>query len=193
MLIEEEEEAPAKNEFVKVALLSDPSDANSEKNYINFRYFRQGRPEKWLKAQEDLEKIFEGQNVTSPAGKFRLVREFLKGDALRVFDLKARSTLDASGNILVSEDALNGSMMAVTQHIFPRNALARQKRWMRRWMKKPREMSARQFAARVMEIVSKFPKYPGYRPEHAVPEDEVADMVVTGCPFSWEGDDSPGF
>jgi len=81
LLIEEEEEAPAKNEFVKVALLSDPSDANSEKNYINFRYFRQGRPEKWLKAQEDLEKIFEGQNVTSPAGKFRFVREFLKGDA----------------------------------------------------------------------------------------------------------------
>ena len=40
-----EEDAPAKNEFVKVAILADPSDPNSEKNYINFRYFKQGSPE----------------------------------------------------------------------------------------------------------------------------------------------------
>ena len=47
-------------------------------------------------------------------------------------------------------------------------------------------MTARQYTARVMDIVSKFHRYPGYKPAHEVPEDEVADMVVTGCPHSWE-------
>ena len=107
----EEEDVPAKNEFVKVAILSDPTYADSEKNYIKFRYFKQGTPEKWLKAQEDLEKIFEGQNVSTPAGKSSLVRgQFLKGDALRVFELKARSIVDADGNVLVTEDAFKSLM-----------------------------------------------------------------------------------
>ena len=30
---------PAKDEFVKVAILSNPDDPDSEKNYINVRYF----------------------------------------------------------------------------------------------------------------------------------------------------------
>ena len=183
----EEEDVPAKNEFVKVAILSNPADPDSEKNYINFRYFKQGTPEQWLKAQEDLEKIFEGQNVTTPSGKFRLVRgQSLKGDALRMFELKARSIVDADGNVLVTEDAFQASMMAVTEHVFPRNALARQKRWMRRYMKKPISLTVRQYTARVMEIVSKFHRYPGYKPAHEVPEDEVTDMIVSGCPHSWE-------
>jgi hypothetical protein len=37
-----------------------------------------------------------------------------------------------------------------------------------------------------MEIVSKFHRYPGYKPAHEVPEDEVTDMIVSGCPHSWE-------
>ena len=53
-------------------------------------------------------------------------------------------------------------------------------------MRKPLAMTVRQYIARVLEMVQQFKYYPDYKPEFAVTEDEVADIVVSSCPHDWE-------
>ena len=177
---------PAKDEFVKVAILSNPDDPDSEKNYINVRYFKDGSPEDWIHLQENLVTMFAGQGVGTWQGKFTIARQHLQGDALRVFNATAATCLDVDDNPQVDRESFNKSIAAVSRHVFPRNALATQKRWMRKWMRKPLTMTVRQYIARVLEMVQQFKYYPDYKPEFAVTEDEVADIVVSSCPHDWE-------
>ena len=104
-----------------------------------------------------------------------------------MFEMKAKSIIDAEDVERGRTDAdFKKCIDAVTKHVFPRNALAIQKRWMRRWMRKPRELNVRQYVARITEIVSKFCLYPGYKTEMAMTDDEVADIVANSVPNLWE-------
>ena len=149
-IIEKELQEPKKGEFLKFWVYSNPSDTDSAKNYINVRIYKVGTPENWLKTMEDIDTLIKGQALTTADQKITLARSILKGDAKRVFEMQAKTIIDdADVEEGLTDADFHKCIAAVTKHVFPRNALAIQKRWMLRWMRKPRELNVRQYVARV--------------------------------------------
>ena len=78
---------------------------------------------------------------------------------------------------------------SVSEHVFPRNASKIQKRFLRRYLRKPLEVSTRQYAARVSEINDYFAYFPIEGNEAAptkLPVDEIVDILEFGCPPKWQ-------
>jgi hypothetical protein len=69
----------------------------------------------------------------------------------------------------------------------PHKVLAKQKRWMRRNMRKPLDMSVREYANRLMTInndeITKLP--PAFDDTQKLSDDEIIDILTSGIPKSW--------
>ncbi len=77
----------------------------------------------------------------------------LRGDALAAFNVGA----NAAGNKTNANFTL--SYRALIRHFFPARALALQKRVMRRYMCKPKEMDMRTFMGRLTKINNKLVEF----------------------------------
>ena len=82
-------------------------------------------------------------------------------------------------------------MHAVCKHIFGPRALASQRRFMRRYMRKPRNMSMKEYKARVAELdlkLAHFPKLANGAPadNQRLQEDELMDIYEFSIPTSWQ-------
>ena len=171
---------PKKGDFLKIALRTNPTDANSDTYSLNIRYFRTGTPEDFLKWRKDYDKVIRGQNLTTGPSKYAMARNLLQGDALRVFNTAAST----EGN--ETNENFQKVLNALTRHIFPRKALVRQKRYMRRQMRKPYNMKIRTYVARVREMNDDFPLYPPFEADVKLADDELADIIEAGIPNSWQ-------
>ena len=175
-----EQSEPKKGDFLKIALRTNPTDSSSDTYSLNIRHFRTGTPEEFLKWRKDYDMVIRGQNLTNGPAKYAMARTLLQGDALRVFN-NAASTESTETN-----ENFQKVLNALTRHIFPRKALVRQKRYMRRQMRKPYNMKIRTYVARVREMNDDFPLYPPFDKDASLPDDELADIIEAGIPNSWQ-------
>ena len=76
----------------------------------------------------------------SGPNQYLLARRLLQGDVLTVFEKAA--TAQTSEMIATFKVCLE----ELKKHIFPQRALANQTRYMRRFLRKPRDMTVREFA-----------------------------------------------
>ena len=97
-------------------------------------YFRDQTPEEWLLFKKKLNWCMIGQNAIGRATKYALARRLLAGRALADFNHAAT----ANGNKSLAN--YTRCIQAVTLGVFPQKALQDQKRWKRRFLKKPRDM-----------------------------------------------------
>ena len=109
-----------------------------------------------------------------------MARMLLQGDALRIFENKAANV----GNEM-NEHFLQ-VMQMVTKHVFPWQALVRQKHCMHCMMQKPRTMKVREFGTRVVEMNDQFSFYPPFLMENRLPDDELANIVEAAMPQQWQ-------
>lgn len=137
-----------KGHYVTARLRTVSTNKNSQIYNLNIPIFRTCTPESFLEFQWDLTEAIIGQNITAGARKYAMACRLLQGDALAVFNVHARQ-LGAETN--AHYDAV---MQALCKHSFPQQALRVQKRYMRRYMRKPREMTTREYIARVNKINS---------------------------------------
>jgi hypothetical protein len=84
--------------------------------------FDHGSPEEWLKFHTKLNLIIQGNGLTTGPNRYNLMCALLKGKALCHFNNKVQE-LDTATVAHHTE-----CMQAVTEHIFPKNALQTQKR-----------------------------------------------------------------
>ena len=71
--------------------------------------------------------------------------------------------------------------------VLPYKALERQKRFMRRKMRKPVDMKIRQYVSHLTRINSdELPHMPPFLPDQQLSGDEILDIVMFGIPKSWE-------
>jgi hypothetical protein len=172
----------AKGEYITLKLRTVPADENSATHDLIVPYFSMGTPEEWLRWKRDLGRVLQGQNVTTGPGKYNMTRRLLEGDALAAFNAAAAM----HGN--ETNDNFLACMRDVTTHIFPARALQMQKRFMRRFLRKPAGTKTREFVARVNEINEFIREFPTVNGEAAtpLPEDEILDLLEFGVPNSWQ-------
>ena len=169
-----------KNECLVMKLRSDPAVADSQTYDLTVKYFRTGTPEEWLLFRRDLKRILSGQNITTGPAKYVMIRRLIFGDTLAVFNNAAQ----AHGNETNANFEL--SLTDVSTHIFPQRALAHQKRYMRRYMRKPREVAMREFAARVSELNEYLSEFPPYAVNQNLSNEEIVDILEFAVPNSWQ-------
>ena len=172
----------AKGTYITLKLRTVPNDDNSATHDLSVPYFNTGTPEEWLRWKRDLGRVLQGQNVTTGPGRYSMTRRLLEGDALAAFNVAAGN----HGN--ETNDNFMRCIADVTAHIFPARALQLQKRFMRRFLRKPAGTKTREFVARVNEInefLKEFPT-PNGVVATALPEDEILDVLEFGVPNSWQ-------
>ena len=161
-----------------------PTDATSAKYKKNVKYYEGGCPKAHLIFVEDVHKILIGQNNTTGPEQYAMTRTLLRGDALRIFD-NERSIIIGAEDVETPENLIL-VLNAVGKAVFPNRALVKQKRYMRRFLKKPREMSWRQFISELIQMNDKVEKYPPYATNQKLTDLEVLKIEEFGAPQTWQ-------
>ena len=169
-----------KGDYVTLKCKTRPGDRDSATYDLPIPYFKSGTPEEFLKWKRNVEKAISGQGATDGPSKYTLTRRLLDGNALTAFNLKAEEfQTETNPNFLeVIED--------LTRHVFPIKALQTQKRYMRRFLRKPRDMKTREYVSRVCEINEMLVHFPTADQESKLPNDEMLDLLEFGMPSSWQ-------
>jgi hypothetical protein len=160
--------------------------------------------------------VLEGLAVNTAQGKLTMYRQHLSGQALAQFNLgytanrdvaherlrqaagrtaaQANNATDATIQAAINgvpvpgpADAfVEGAVHALIAYMAPFKALAKQKRWLRRFCRKPADMTIREFANHVLRInEEELPHLPPFGADQALAEDELIDVVLNGIPRSW--------
>ena len=129
-----------KSEYITLKLRSNPTEKESQTYDLTLPYYNSATPEEWLEFRLNLDKAIIGQNITKPSDMFSMARRVLQGDALASFQEAAADR----GEDKVEK--FTACMNDVTSHVFPQRALQKQKRCMRRSMRKPSHMTVREYA-----------------------------------------------
>lgn len=179
-LVGPESVEPMKNECLTMKLRSDPTDSSSQTYELTVKFFRTGSPEEWLVFCRDLKRVLAGQNITTGPPKYTMARRLIFGDTLAVFN---KAALDKGTE---SSENFESVLKEVSKHIFPQRALAYQKRYMRRYMRKPKDMSTRSFAARLSEMNAYLEHFPPHEENQELDNEEVIDILEFGVPNAWQ-------
>ena len=179
LLREQEEEIP-KNKRIMMKLRSNPSQADSQVYEIVTRAFDHGTPEEWIRHRRTMSRILIGQNITSGPDKFRMIRRLLEGKALADFEASVTThNYNETANNL--ESALND----VAIPIFPKQALQKQRRTMRRQMKKPVGLPVAHYWARLVELNGYLPDFPTGTDQSKISDDDLKEVLEFGIPEVW--------
>jgi hypothetical protein len=81
---------------------------------------------------------------------------------------------------------VQASLKTTIKMVCPYKALEKQKRFMRRKMRKPHDMRIRQFVNHLHRInYEELPQLPPFGPNQPLSQDELLDIVLFGIPKSW--------
>jgi hypothetical protein len=161
-------------------LRTNPSSDDSPTYELKALTFKAGTVEEYILWKRDLAKICVGQNVSDAAGKYAMTRRLLEGDALAAFNKAATAT----GNETNTNYAT--TMRELAKHVFPKNALALQRQWFHRYMRKPSKHTMREYVARVIEINEMLVEFPsGFNTSQLIQEDEIKDLLEFSVPWQW--------
>jgi len=166
--------------YVTLKRKTRPGDRDSATFHLPIPYFKSGTPKEFLKWKRNVEKVISGQGATDGPSKYTLTRRLLDGNALTAFNLKAEEfETETNPNLLeVIED--------LTRHVFPIKALQTQKRFMRRFLRKARDMKTRKYVSHVCEINQMLVHFPAADQDSRLPNDEMLDFLEFGMPSSWQ-------
>jgi hypothetical protein len=180
-LVRDDEKEYAKGSYMSMKLRSTPADEHSPTHEIQVPYFKSGTCEQFLDFLDKVSAVFHGQNLTTGPQKVAFMRTVLKGDALSNFS----QYFITAGN----EDSatFDLAVKSLITHIFPLRALRIQKRYMRRYMRKPRDMKMRTYRNRVVELNNYLAKFPSdFSDAQKIDDEEIVDILEFGTPNKWQ-------
>ena len=180
-LIKDDKKEYTKGSYVSMKLRATPTDKYSPTHEIQVPYFKSGTCKQFLDFYDKVQAVFVGQNLTTGPQKVAFMRTVLKGDAathLIQYFLSA-------GN--KESDTFKLCIRSLITHIFPLRALRIQKRYMRLYMRKPREMKMREYRNRVVELKNYLARFPSnFSDDQKIEDEELVDILEFGTPNKWQ-------
>ena len=178
------EESKVKPEdMLKFKLLSNPTDKDGPTYEMQVKIFKSGTPEEYIKTLIALKKVLKGQNITTGQAQYAMARRLFNGEALTSFNnASAKVGTETVQNLEIVLKKVAGS-------VFPLRAYAMQKQAMRRFMRKPRESTIREYVDRILELndyLVYFPTKDGEADATKLPDEEILDILVFGIPNTWQ-------
>ena len=167
-------------EKMSIQLRMIPTDENSKTFRKTVRVFSTGQPEEYLQWKNALQTCIIGQHATTGPTQYAMARRLLSGYALTTFE--NASTEVATETVATFKTALH----ALRTHVFPRKALHSQKRYMRRHMRKTRDISARVFVARIQEVNNYLNSFPPFAEGQKLDDYELLEIMEASVPKNWQ-------
>lgn len=98
----------------------------------------------------------------------------------------AQAAADAIAIPALHPDHIIYALPAMVTYVAPNKSLVKQKRWLRRFCRKPHDMSIRIFANHVTCINrDELPNMPPFGTRQGLMNDEIIDIILNGIPCSW--------
>ena len=126
-----------------------------------------------------VQKALVGQNVTTGSPMYKYMERVLKGDV----KLKVSQQENLVGSCTVTN--FNIVIATMTVHNFPALAYQDQKRPLRRYLWKPKEMKVITFTTRFIQLNNNLPSFP---PDHvrqmitSNPDEDIKEILYHGIP-----------
>ena len=153
--------------------------------------FCEGNVEEWIRARRAITEIWTQNSVTAPTDRHSNVCAILRGGSLTVYEEhveEAKNPTDDEGvvtTVALSREMVLEGLDAVAETVFPHRALQTQKQWMRRGMRKPRELSFRKTASAVGRLNNALPIFPGGSLSSKFSDTEVVELLEWSIPQTW--------
>lgn len=158
-LIQNEETKKKTDEILKFKLFSTPGKKESALYECQVFIFWTGTSEEFIKAVMSIEKVCKGQSITKAKDKYALARRIFLGEALTAFNNAAKEANSVGTAANKGEETLENYDIVIKQvasAVFPLRAYSIQKQAMRRFMRKPREMSIREYVLVFWKLMNTF-------------------------------------
>ena len=148
---EVKEEKP-KSEVVEFTLKVKASSNTKAQTYKKkVGRFYAGNATDWIEVCKDLEEIWNQNSITAPTDCEANVKTLLHDDSLTAFEACVESArqpvLPATVLAHLTSEMIKDALAEVAKDIFPHRALGNQKLWMRRSVRKPKDMTTRKMTA----------------------------------------------
>jgi hypothetical protein len=163
---------------LKLTLSTEPGNLQGRTLNKIFKIFRTGSPVEWILWRTDYEEVCVEMSVTTGSARNRMVCQMLSDEPLKEFE-RVLATF-ATETIVNSNRALD----AVAIQIFPTNAYAKQKKYLRQGMWKPKILTIRNVYTRICELNSQLASYPNQT--GLSPEDEMKAAFINLCMPDWQ-------
>ncbi len=163
--------------------------ATTYKFYV--KRFNEGTVHEWITTRHALQEIWTQNNNTDGTDRSATVRALLRGESLTVFNAsmeELENPTDAQGirtTANVTADMVATALGLVAETVFPHRALMTQKVWMRRAMRKPKELSFRKTAAAVGRLNNSLPLFPNGSDTDKFSDPEVVELLEWSIPQTW--------
>jgi hypothetical protein len=175
---EKENAIGEKTRSLKLELSTEPGNLTGKHFTKSFKIFRTGSPEEWILWRRDFREVITGMNITLGAAHNRMVRQLLSDEPLKEFERKLATF--ATETIANCDLALD----SVAHEIFPNNAYAKQKKYIRQGMWKPKALTIRNVYTRICELNEQLSSYPNQTGK--LPEDEMKSAFINLCMPDWQ-------
>ena len=97
-------------DIIKIKMIQDPSDANSETYKLKIATFENVKLEAFLALTKNFKTAIDGAGTISAAGKINYLRTLLCGDALQEFDkLEIHNTVTKNKHLILIQEILLGT------------------------------------------------------------------------------------
>ena len=154
LIIEKESDKESeKTKYIQLEIKT-KAGRNFPTTYKKFvRRFDEGTPYEFVVLIQDLQEIFLQNKTTQGSNRDSVIQNLLCGESLDTYRASLGDLIvnpeDANQTLVISQQIVKAAMKDVAKTVFPFRALDKQKAWMEREMKKPRELKVRKFLAAV--------------------------------------------
>jgi hypothetical protein len=135
----------------------------------------------------DLEEIWTQNSMTGGTDRASTVRALVHGESAVAFETALQDARIAEDGQIspISVEHVNQSLNAVTETVFPHQALETQRFWMNRKMIKPVELITRQMAASINCLNNALPFFPTATEASKFSEIELIGLLEWTLPVTW--------
>jgi hypothetical protein len=152
--------------------------------------FGSGTPAIWIEVLNSLNKIWTQNVMTTATDREASVKTIVCDDALTAFEASLEESQDGDEDdevevLALTTEMVNVGLTDVSKTIFPHRALEIQKLWMRRAIRKPKDMTFRKLVAAVMQMNKSSSKFPAATDDDKFSTNDLLEILEWSLPAKW--------
>jgi hypothetical protein len=155
----------------------------------SIRTFEEGDPQQWMEVITGLKEIWAQNSITVLTDMSNTAVALLKGDSLTSYEAAMEDNCtdpdDESFMVPMTEQHIDGALLAATNQIFPYRALETQKQWLSNYTRKPYEMGAKQFVILMSRINNYILFFPNATVLLKYSKEELLGILKFAVPPHW--------
>ena len=156
----------------------------------NIKRFEEGSPFEFIQLIQDLREVFTQNKTDAAASRDAVIQNLLRGESLDTYrvsveDLQEDES-DSDKEFPLDKEMIKKAMQELAKTVFPFRALDKQKSWMERDMKKPRDLKVRKLSAAITRLNNELEFYPEGTEESKFDKKKLVQLIEWALPASWK-------